>query len=163
MLLGKNIRYGFCLFGLLLRILFCLLFSSPSCWCIPSGLWLLTLRVVRKAFRAIRMVRTFRLFKGSNDGCGRGGSPKSYEAIGQGGRCFHCLWWRCKILGKFSDFSPLHPRNLVTGLQLLVKACTCFLPSLGWSMVLLGVFMHLVLDLLVAAVASTSLPCIRSH
>jgi len=45
-----------------------------------------------KAFRAIRMVRTFRLFK---------------------------------------------------GLQLLVKACTCFLPSLGWSMVLLGVFMSI--------------------
>eukprot|EP00913_Durusdinium_trenchii_P007651 g7188.t1 len=46
----------------------------------------------RKAFRAVRMVRTFRLFK---------------------------------------------------GLQLLVKACTCFLPSLGWSMVLLVVFMSI--------------------
>ncbi|CAE7218000.1 unnamed protein product [Symbiodinium natans] len=31
--------------------------------------------------------------------------------------------------------------RLFTGLRLLVKACQCFLPSLGWSMVLLGVFM----------------------
>jgi len=33
--------------------------------------------------------------------------------------------------------------RLFTGLRLLVKACQCFLPSLGWSMVLLGVFMSM--------------------
>ncbi|CAJ1370460.1 unnamed protein product [Effrenium voratum] len=33
--------------------------------------------------------------------------------------------------------------RLFRGLSLLVKACQCFLPSLAWSMVLLGVFMSM--------------------
>ncbi|CAJ1382276.1 unnamed protein product [Effrenium voratum] len=33
--------------------------------------------------------------------------------------------------------------RLFRGLRVLVKACQCFLPSLGWSMVLLGVFMSM--------------------
>mmetsp|Transcript_30990 Transcript_30990/g.69764 ORF Transcript_30990/g.69764 Transcript_30990/m.69764 type:complete len:620 (-) Transcript_30990:138-1997(-) len=33
--------------------------------------------------------------------------------------------------------------RLFSGLRVLVKACTCFLPSLCWSMVLLGIFMCL--------------------
>ncbi|CAE7226035.1 Cacna1i [Symbiodinium sp. CCMP2592] len=33
--------------------------------------------------------------------------------------------------------------RLFQGLRVLVKACTCFLPSLCWSMVLLGIFMCL--------------------
>ena len=45
-----------------------------------------------------------------------------------------------KLARPFQDWQP---SSFARGLQLLVKACTCFLPSLGWSMVLLGVFMQL--------------------
>lgn len=62
--------------------------------------------VVRKAFRAIRMVRTFRLFKGENDGCGRGGSPKSYEAIGQKGDVSTVCGEDLKFLGSFRISVP---------------------------------------------------------
>eukprot|EP00434_Breviolum_minutum_P021164 symbB.v1.2.018673.t1/scaffold1455.1/size117749/9 len=48
-----------------------------------------------------------------------------------------------RTLKAFRAIRMVRTFRLFKGLQLLVKACTCFLPSLGWSMVLLGVFMSI--------------------
>lgn len=48
-----------------------------------------------------------------------------------------------RTLKAFRAVRMVRTFRLFKGLQLLVKACTCFLPSLGWSMVLLVVFMSI--------------------
>lgn len=66
------------------------------------------------------------------------------EAFVLGGDPKNLLMMRLiRTLKAFRAIRMVRTFRLFKGLQLLVKACTCFLPSLGWSMVLLGVFMSI--------------------
>ncbi|CAK9022309.1 unnamed protein product [Durusdinium trenchii] len=48
-----------------------------------------------------------------------------------------------RALKAFRAIRMVRTLRLFKGLRLLVKACQCFLPSLGWAMVLLGIFMSM--------------------